>query len=45
MLEIRVNLYMDEETMEPNAGFAGVKADMDRVTVAVCAYARDQSWR
>ena len=43
MLEIRKDLYMDEETLEPNAGFARVKADMTHLTGVVCDYAREQA--
>lgn len=45
MLEIRKDLYMDEETLEPNAGFDRVETDMTRLTAAVCGYARDQAGR
>lgn len=41
MLEIRKDLAMDEDTLESNAGFARLEADMDRVTAVVCACARD----
>ncbi len=43
MLEIRKDLYMDEEALEPNAGFARVGAGMTHLTGAVRDYAREQA--
>lgn len=43
-LQIEVNrrLYMNEETLEPNAGFDRLKRDLDMLVVSIAAYARDQ---
>jgi N-formylglutamate amidohydrolase len=43
-LQIEVNrrLYMNEETLEPNAGFVSLKRDIDILVSAIAAYARDQ---
>jgi N-formylglutamate amidohydrolase len=43
-LQIEVNrrLYMNEETLEPNAGFDRLKRDIDILVAAIAAYARDQ---
>jgi N-formylglutamate amidohydrolase len=43
MLEVRKNLYMDEETLEPNAGFAEVQANMSKLARAICDYARSKT--
>ena len=43
MLEIRKNLYMDETTLEPNAGFAEVQANMSKLARAICDYARSKT--
>ena len=43
-LQIEVNraLYMDEESIEPNGGFAALKQDLDRLVKAICLFAREQ---
>jgi N-formylglutamate deformylase len=43
-LQIEVNrrLYMNEDTLEPNAGFERLKHDIGILVVAIAAYARDQ---
>jgi len=41
-IEINRRLYMDENTLTPHAGFARLKADMDRLVAAIAAYANDQ---
>jgi N-formylglutamate amidohydrolase len=43
-LQIEVNrrLYMNEETLEPIAGFDALKRDIDILVQAIAAYARDQ---
>jgi N-formylglutamate deformylase len=43
-LQIEVNrrLYMNEETLAPNEGYARLKRDLDILVVAITAYARDQ---
>jgi N-formylglutamate deformylase len=43
-LQIEVNrgLYMDEDRIEKHAGFAALKADIDRLIGEICAFARDQ---
>jgi N-formylglutamate amidohydrolase len=42
-IEIRKNLYMDERTLSRTERFATVKADLDRLCQAVCAYGRQPS--
>ncbi len=39
-IEMRRNLYMDEATGAPNAGYAEVRRDMARLAAAVVEYAR-----
>jgi N-formylglutamate deformylase len=39
-VEIKRTLYMDEETLLPNAGYARVEADLARLASAVAAYVR-----
>jgi len=39
-LEINRGLYMDEESITRHQGFADLKADIGRLVVAVCNYAR-----
>jgi N-formylglutamate deformylase len=43
-LQIEVNrrLYMDERTREPTAGFAGLKANLDKMLQRVAEYARER---
>lgn len=43
-LQIEVNrrLYMNEDTLERNAGFDRLKRDIDILVAAIAAYARDQ---
>ena len=38
-IEINRGLYMDEDTLEPHAGFAGLQADITRLIAAICGYA------
>ena len=38
-LEINRKLYMDEKSREPNANFPGLKAHLDQMIAALCAYA------
>jgi N-formylglutamate deformylase len=41
-LQIEVNrrLYMDEETLVPNAGYAALEADLERLAAALAAFVR-----
>ena len=39
-IEISRALYMDEATFAKTAGFATLKADLDRLIAAIVAYAR-----
>jgi len=41
-IEVNRRLYMNEETLEKNAGFAKLKRDIDQLVKAVAAYAGDQ---
>ena len=43
-LQIEVNrgLYMDEDRIEKHDGFAGLKADIDKLIGDICAFAGDQ---
>jgi N-formylglutamate amidohydrolase len=43
-LQIEVNraLYMDEENIEPNGGFAALKQDLDKLVKTICLFAREQ---
>ncbi len=36
-IEINRGLYLDEARLEPNAGFAGLKRDLDRAFVRLAA--------
>ncbi|WP_299621595.1 N-formylglutamate amidohydrolase [Pelagibius sp.] len=40
-VEINRKLYMDEERIEKNGGFDALKANIDRLIAAICAYARE----
>lgn len=40
-IEISRRLYLDERTLERSAGFPVLRAAMDRLIGAICAYARD----
>ncbi len=42
-LEINRKLYMDEQRIEKTAGFAALKADLNTLMAAICAYARSHS--
>jgi N-formylglutamate deformylase len=37
-VEIKRTLYMDEETLDPNAGYARLEADLARLAAALAAY-------
>jgi N-formylglutamate deformylase len=39
-IEIKRSLYMDEETLEPNAGYAQLEADLARLTGVLVDYVR-----
>ena len=39
-LEVNRRLYMDERTLEPNAGYATLERDLDRLLAALAAYVR-----
>jgi len=41
-MEIKRTLYMDEETLEPNAGFAVLEADLARLTATVAGFVRNR---
>jgi N-formylglutamate deformylase len=41
-LEIKRSLYMDEETLLPNAGFARVEADLARLTATLANFIRQR---
>ena len=41
-VEINRKLYMDEELIERNGGFDSLKANIDRLVAAICAYASAQ---
>jgi len=41
-IELNRRLYMDESTLEPNAHYAQMKADLDRLVAAVAAFVRDR---
>lgn len=41
-VEINRRLYMDEERIERNGGFSALKANIDRLIAAICAYARER---
>ena len=43
MLEIMKDLYIDEETLESDAGLARVKADLTRLIATVRDYAREKA--
>lgn len=42
-LEINRKLYMDEQRLEKTAGFAALRADLNSLIAAICAYARARS--
>lgn len=42
-LEINRKLYMDEQRIEKSAGFAELQANLDRLSAAICGYAREHS--
>jgi len=42
-LEINRKLYMDEQTIEKTSGFGELQANLDKLTAAICAYAREQA--
>lgn len=46
-LQIEVNrgLYMDSDTLEKNAGFAALSADLGRLAQRICHHARDRAPR
>jgi N-formylglutamate deformylase len=39
-IEVKRTLYMDEDTLEPNAGFARLEADLARLTSTVAAHVK-----
>jgi len=41
-LEINRKLYMDEKTIEKNAGFGALQANLEKLVAAICEYARAQ---
>ena len=41
-LEIKRTLYMDEQTLEPSAGFARLEADLARLTATLAGFLRDR---
>ena len=41
-IEINRRLYMDEETLIPNAGYARLEADLDRLAAAIAAFVRSR---
>lgn len=41
-IELNRRLYMDEATLEPNANYAAVGADLERLVAALAAYVRTQ---
>jgi N-formylglutamate amidohydrolase len=41
-IEVRRNLYMDEETIRPNNGFPKLKADLTRLIEAICEFTRSR---
>jgi N-formylglutamate amidohydrolase len=40
MIDIKRDLYMDEETIERTSGFTALEADVTRLIEAICDYAR-----
>lgn len=44
-IEISRRLYMDEETLEPHAGFAVVRRDLTALAGEICAYATSRTAR
>jgi len=42
-IEINRKLYMDEQRIEKNGGFATMRANMDRLAAAICHYARENA--
>jgi N-formylglutamate deformylase len=43
-IEIKRTLYMDERTLQPNAGYHRVKRDLDRLVDAVAEYLHDRAY-
>jgi N-formylglutamate deformylase len=41
-LEIKRTLYMDEQTLEPSAGFLRLEADLARLTATIAAHIRER---
>jgi N-formylglutamate amidohydrolase len=41
-LEIKRTLYMDEQTLEPSAGFFRLEADLSRLTATIAGHLRDR---
>jgi N-formylglutamate deformylase len=41
-MEIKRTLYMDEQTLEPNTGFAVLEADLARLTATVAGFIRNR---
>jgi N-formylglutamate deformylase len=41
-IELNRRLYMDESTLEPNAHYAGLEADLERMLAALAAHVRAQ---
>ena len=44
-IEIKRTLYMDEETLEPNAGSRASRRDLARLTATLAAHVRDAANR
>jgi len=42
-VEVKRTLYMDERTLEPNAGYARLATDLDELAGAIAAFVRDAS--
>ncbi len=42
-LEIKRTLYMDEQTLEPNAGFFRLEADLSRLTATLAGHLRERT--
>lgn len=42
-IEINRKLYMDEQCIEKNGGFATMRANMDRLAAVICRYARENA--
>jgi N-formylglutamate amidohydrolase len=41
-IEINRRLYMNEDTLQPNDGFARLKQNLDTLVATITDYARDQ---